>query len=511
MSEVTERRRPPRIRAGVLTLSTAALVVGIAAVGLLSRSASATPPPLVTEAAQRADAAASTAGGPLPSTAVVPISAHDRVYTADQTSNTVTVIDPSTSRVLGAIPFGAQRLANLLHPQYLASIDVHGLMYAPGRQRLAVVSVGSNTVDIVDTTTNRAISHTDVGRASHEGWFTPDGTQFWVADRGRDTVTMVDAVHGGVITNLPVGPGPSKVVMSPDGRWAYINHISTPEITIVNVAARTVAGTITGLADRFSSDLAISPDGQQLWVPHKRAGKTTVVDLVHDRVQAVLTTGPDTNHPNFAHTPTGDYAYLTVGGLDETLVYRRTGTETPALAATIHDTGTAPHGIWPSGDYTRMYVSMEKSDSLDVIDTATNTVVTTLAVGQEPQALVYVPNASPQGDAPNLGTQGLGQQGHDVPTLLPDGVPGQTVDPVLGRRLEATVRPVAGVDMVDLQARHLQPVTTYTAFQVDAGGHRTRLVTFTTDASGAAPYVLAFTFFTGRSIALQVASIPPSR
>ena len=35
--------------------------------------------------------------------------------------------------------------------------------------------------------------------------------------------------------------------------------------------------------------------------------------------------------------------------------------------------------------------------------------------------------------------------------------------------------------------------------------------TFTTDASGAAPYVLAFTFFTGRSIALQVAPIPPSR
>jgi YVTN family beta-propeller protein len=501
MSDNSGKPRAVRILAGLLAAS-----VGAAAAGavLVSRPASATPAPPATEAAQRADAAASTTGGPLHSRVEVPLSGRDRVYTADQTSNTVTVIDPSTNTVLGTIALGVQRLANLLHPQYLNAIDVHGLMYSPDRQRLAVVSVGSNTVDIIDTTTNRAISHTDVGRAPHEGWFTKDGTQFWVADRGRNTVTIVDAVHGGVLANLPVGDGPSKVVMSPDGEWAYINHISVPEITIVNVASRTVVGNITGMADSFSSDLAISPDGAQLWVPHKRVGKTTVVDLVHDRVQAILTTGPDTNHPNFAHTPTGDYAYVTVGGLNETLVYRRTSMGTPPLAATIHNTGNAPHGIWPSGDYSRMYVSMEKSDSLDVIDTATNRVIHTLAIGQEPQALVYVPNASPHDNAPNLGTQGLGQQGHNVPTTLPDGTLGETLDPVLGRHLEATIRPVAGVDLVDLQARNLAPDTTYEAFQVGGDGSRTRVVFFATDASGMAPQVLAFSVFTGQSIALQV-------
>jgi YVTN family beta-propeller protein len=213
-------------------------------------------------------------------------------------------------------------------------------------------------------------------------------------------------------------------------------------------------------------------------VPHKRAGKVTVVDLVHDKVQAILSTGPDTNHPNFADTPTGDYAYVTVGGLNETLVYARTSTGPPPLVASIHDNGNAPHGIWPSGDYTRMYVGMEKSDSVDVIDTATNEVIDTLAIGQEPQALVYVPNASPQDNAPNLGTQGLGQQGHNVPTTLPDGTQGETLDPVLGRHLEATVRLVAGVDMIDLQARNLQPNTTYEAYNVDAKGTQRSLVTF---------------------------------
>jgi YVTN family beta-propeller protein len=436
----------------------------------------------------------------------IPVSSHDRVYTADQSSNTVSVIDPSTNKTLGTIALGAQRLGQVLNPQYTQDVGVHGLAFSKDHKRLAAVSITSDGVDIIDTDTNKVVNHTDVGRASHEGWFTNDGKQFWVAARGTDTVTIVDAVHGGVITNLPVGAGPSKVVMSPDGKLAYINHIALPEITVVDVRSHRVVDHITGLADPFASDLAISPDGRELWVPHKRAGKTTVVDLVHDRVQAVLTTGPDTNHPNFADTPTGSFAYVTVGGLDETLAFRRSAYGTPTLVSTIHDTGHAPHGIWPSGDGTRLYVGMEKSDSVDVIDTRTNTVVSTIAVAQEPQALVYVPGASPDGAAPNLGHQGLAQQATNLTTTLPDGTAGETMDPVRGRHLEATVRPVAGLDMLQLQARGLQPNTTFRASSVDTSGRQTPVVIFQTDGNGNAPQVLAFAIFTGTGVAVQPVS-----
>jgi YVTN family beta-propeller protein len=427
----------------------------------------------------------------------IPVSSHDRVYTADQTSNTVTVIDPSTDKVLGTIALGAQRLSTTLNPQYLGDENVHGLAFSDDHRKLAVVSIGSDTVDIVDTATNKVLNHTDVGRASHEGWFTRDGRQFWVADRGRDTVTIVDAVHGGVITNLNVGANPSKVVMSPDGKLAYVNHLSEAEITVVDVASHRIVDHITGLGDVFSSDLAISPDGSELWVPHKRAGLTTVVDLVHRKVKTVLKTGPDTNHPNFA----GQYAYVTVGGLDKTLVYKRTSGNPVSMGA-ISDNGHAPHGVWASGDGSRLYVGLEKSDAVDVVDTATNKVIDTMAIGQEPQALVYVPDAAPNGGAPNLGAQGLGQQAHNVPTTLPDGTAGETMDPVKGRALEATIRPVAGLDMIDLQARGLQPNTTYQADSVAADGRRTKVVTFATDAAGNAPQVLAFAQFDGTSVAI---------
>ncbi|MFE3168883.1 beta-propeller fold lactonase family protein [Streptomyces sp. NPDC059224] len=470
--------------------------VGAAAIGAVSIAQADTP----SASARHSSAKAAAGDG---TSVPLPISGRDRVYTADQTSNTVTVIDPSTNKTLGTIALGAQRLGATLSPQYTDNVGVHGLAFSRDDKRLGVVSVTSNTVDIIDTATNKVINETDVGRASHEGTFTADGKQFWVADRGRDTVTVVDAVHGGVIRNINVGPGPSKVVLSPDGRTAYVNHISAAEITVVDVRTHKVLYNIKGLGDTFSSDEAISPDGTELWAAHKRVGLASVVDLEHRKVAAVLKTGPDTNHPNFANTKNGSFAYLTVGGLDETLVYRRSPGGTPQLVTRIHDTGHAPHGVWPSGDGTRMYVGMEKSDAVDVIDTATNKVIGAVGVGQEPQALVYVPNAAPVGSAANLGRQGLGDAPRNVPTTLPDGTAGETMRPGgKGRQLEATIRPVSGLDMIQLQARGLQPTTTYQAYSVQKDGSKIRLLSFTADAAGNAPQVLAFADFTGVSVSL---------
>ena len=56
------------------------------------------------------------------------ISAHDRVYAADQTSNTVSVIDPSTNASLGVIRLG-EPVPGALSPLYKGQLLVHGLGY----------------------------------------------------------------------------------------------------------------------------------------------------------------------------------------------------------------------------------------------------------------------------------------------------------------------------------------------------------------------------------------------
>src|SRR5690242_7894340 len=104
----------------------------------------------------------------------IPISAHDRVYAANQTSNTVSVIDPSTNKLLGVIRLG-DPVPGALSPLYTGQLLVHGMGFSPDHRTLAVVSIGSNSVSLIDTATNRVKGVIYIGRAPHETFFTPDG------------------------------------------------------------------------------------------------------------------------------------------------------------------------------------------------------------------------------------------------------------------------------------------------------------------------------------------------
>jgi DNA-binding beta-propeller fold protein YncE len=73
----------------------------------------------------------------------VPISHRDRVYAAEQFSNTVSVTDPST-QLLSVIRLGDPLPASF-SPLYRGQLLVHGLGFSPDHRTLAVVAIGSNT------------------------------------------------------------------------------------------------------------------------------------------------------------------------------------------------------------------------------------------------------------------------------------------------------------------------------------------------------------------------------
>ncbi|MFH6943532.1 YncE family protein [Flavobacterium sp. FlaQc-50] len=98
---------------------------------------------------------------------------HDRVYTGNQISNSVSIIDPSDNKFIGEIILG-KPFPNVLTPVYKGQVLVHGLRYSAEKKLLAVVSIGSNSVTFISTETNKVLKTVYVGRAPHEPTFTPD-------------------------------------------------------------------------------------------------------------------------------------------------------------------------------------------------------------------------------------------------------------------------------------------------------------------------------------------------
>ncbi len=333
----------------------------------------------------------------------IPISHKDRVYAAEQFSNTVSVIDPADNKLLGVIRLGDPQPGNL-SPLYKGQVLVHGMGFSPDHKTLAIVSIGSNAVTFIDTATN-AVKHTTyVGRSPHEAFFTPDGKEVWVTVRGEDYISVIDGESFEEKTRIKVPAGPGMSIFSPDGKLGYVCSSFNPEIVVVQVSDHTVVGQVKQNSP-FCPNIAASPDGEQVWFTLKDIGRTEVFDARPPfAVIRTMDTGPITNHVNLVANRNGTFAYVTVGGLNQVKVFR---TDTFEQVATI-PVGNLPHGIWPSGDGTRVYVGLENADAFAVIDTLTNKVTATIPIGQGPQAVAYVPEAVPDGDGlQNLAPLGL--------------------------------------------------------------------------------------------------------
>ena len=388
----------------------------------------------------------------------IPISSHDRVYTADQTSNTVSVIDPSENKLLGVIKLG-DPVPGALSPLYKGQLLVHGLGYSPDSKTLAVVSVGSNSVTLIDTATNKVKGVVYVGRSPHEAFFTPNGHELWVTVRGENYVSVIDPARMKETRRIEMANGPGMTMFGPDGKYAFVCSSFTPELAAIDVASHRIIKKIPQ-ATPFSPNIAVTPENDEAWITLKDAGKVQVYSAKPPFAQkAVLDTGPITNHVNFANNRNGKFAYVTIGGANEVKAFLRGAT--PKLVATI-PVGELPHGIWPSGDGSRVYVALENGEHCVAIDTVANKVIANIPIGQTTQALVYVPNAVPN----DSGTENLLAPGVAANTARLRLEAGGNALP--DAQASVAVNSLGLLDLVQIAAKGLAPETSYQVYLAES-------------------------------------------
>ncbi len=387
-----------------------------------------------------------------------PVSGHDRVYAADQTSNTVSVIDPSSNKLLGVIRLG-DPVPGALSPLYRGELLVHGLGYSPDSKMLAAVSVASNSVTLIDTATNAIRGKIYVGRSPHEAFFTPDGAELWVTVRGENYVSVIDPIQMKEVRRVELANGPGMTVFGPDGKYGFVCSSFTPELAVIDVASHQVLKRLAQ-GSPFCPNIAVSPENDEVWITLKDAGEVQVFGAKPPFEQkALLETGPITNHVNFVNNHNGKFAYVTIGGANVVKVFRRG--VSPVLVATI-PVGNLPHGIWPSGDGSRVYVALENGEHAVAIDTLTNKVIANIPIGQTTQALVYVPGAVPSG----VGTDNLSPLGEagNTARLHLEAAGSAPAD----AQASVAVNSLGLLDLVQIAAAGLAPKSQYQVYLAES-------------------------------------------
>jgi YVTN family beta-propeller protein len=290
------------------------------------------------------------------------------VYVPNTLSNTVSVIDPATYRVVRTVPVGEQPqhvvpgwdlktlwvnndLGNSLTPinpatgQFGTPVYVHdpyNLYFTPDGKSAMVMAEADREIVFRDphTMAIQQILHVPCEGVNHAD-FAPDGSYFIASCEFSGQLLKVDtAKHTllGVIS-LEHGSMPQDVKISPDGAVWYVADMAANGLWELNGDQFKVTGFIpTGLG---AHGLYVSRDSQSLYITNRGEGSISVLDFATNAVR-VKWQIPGHASPDMGGV-SADGKVLWVSGRYNSEVYA-ISTADGHLIARI-PVGAGPHGL----------------------------------------------------------------------------------------------------------------------------------------------------------------------
>lgn len=298
-----------------------------------------------------------------------------RIYVANESSNTVTVIDAASLQVVTTID--------------ARNHSTHDLSLTRDGRLLFATNLASGRVSVIDTQTLDTIASVFTGSRSHVVTLTNDNRHAWVANIAEDTISIVDVASFRILGTIPTGKGPTGLAFSRDGRFAYVSNQGDRTVQVIDTGSHAVIKTIpVGSNPHF---LVLGPDGR-IWGCNTGGNDIYVIDPNTQAIAASLILGlaPQGLAPQqiaFAYKGiVGPNAYVTVGSTNEVMVVAVDGDKLRVVETIA--VGDRPNGIWANPQGTRVFVVNENSNDLRVIDTGTSKVIAKVDVGRKPIRVV---------------------------------------------------------------------------------------------------------------------------
>ena len=257
-----------------------------------------------------------------------------------------------------------------------------------------VTNDGSNTVSVINTSTNTVTTTIPVGSNPAGVVVSPDGTRAYVGTL-FNTISVIDTASNTVVATIG-GAGGGALAISPDGKSLYAS--SGSNMLVVSTATNSVVATI-GVGN-FPVAAAITPDGAHVYLlsigQDDEGDSFGVVSVIDTASNTVVVPSIPVNsiagfpQPFIAVTPDGGHVYVAGGNISNVQVI---ATSSNTVVTTIPI--PVPDGLAISPDGSRVYVSEELSNAVGIIDTATNTVEpSTISVGGQPRGLAVTPDGA---------------------------------------------------------------------------------------------------------------------
>jgi len=97
-----------------------------------------------------------------------------------------------------------------------------GVAYDPSNGYIYVTNDDSDTVSVINGATNKVIATIPVGIWPEGIAYDPSNGYIYVANEGSNTVSVINGATNKVIATIPVGAGPEGIAYDPSNGYIYV-------------------------------------------------------------------------------------------------------------------------------------------------------------------------------------------------------------------------------------------------------------------------------------------------
>jgi YVTN family beta-propeller protein len=293
------------------------------------------------------------------------------VYVPNSESNTVSVIDPTTYKVLNTFPVGGL-------PQHVVpSWDLRTLW---------VTNDQGNSLTPVDPATGKPGAPVPV-EDPYNMYFTPDGRYSIVVAEALKRLDFRDAHTMQLVHSLPVPcEGADHADFSADGTYMIVSCEFSSQMLKVDVAHQQLVGTLT-IPGSSPQDVKTSPDGKVFYEADLKANGLYEIDGSSFRVIGFIPTGKGAHGLYVSR----DSRYMYVSNRGEGSV-SLVDLSSRSVATTWHiPGGGSPDMGGVSADGRVLWLTGRYNSDVYAIDTTSGQLLARIPVGHGPHGLSVYP------------------------------------------------------------------------------------------------------------------------
>ena len=191
----------------------------------------------------------------------------NRIYASNRDSDTISVIDGFTNKELTNISVGDSPL---------------GIGINLGRGWVYVANLDSKTITVIDAINNHIIKTLKYASLPYDIVINPVTDKVYVSDLGKDSVLVLDGSNNTLVSTIPVGLNPSVLAINTQTNTIYVSNFSNDTVSIINGTSNKVETNIK--VGNNPVGIAVNPRINKIYVNNLADNTISVINGTTNKV-----------------------------------------------------------------------------------------------------------------------------------------------------------------------------------------------------------------------------------